>query len=227
MTFLLGAIILGLMGSLHCLGMCGPLLISVFSEESNSVQKWIHVFVYHFFRLVAYASLGLLPGFLGASIKFTGLQQWVSVLMGVIFIALFALAMAKRINVHLASWNKLSNYLYNLFSPMLNSQGIKKYMALGFLNGFIPCGMVYMALAAAFASSSIAMSSGFMFLFGLGTLPALLVTTAFGTLPARLKGIIPYGYLVSGMLLIYRGLFVEVPMNLSVLTQLGWDQMCH
>ena len=176
--------------------------------------------------------LGLLPGIIGEGLKFSGLQQWASLTVGVIFILLFVLLIIKRSAIHLPAWDRWSQYVQNLIRPWMHSEGRGKLVALGALNGLIPCGLTYMAMASALTATQVMDGVLFMMVFGLGTFPALASITVFkhynmSFFRTSSKVLIPLGYLVVGALLIYRGIFVEVPMDLRILKEMGWESMCH
>lgn len=165
--FYTGAILLGLVSSLHCLGMCGPLL-SMFpwykADKFNIQSPLLH----HGGRILAYAIIGVIGGIIGKSFVFIGMQQWLSVIAGlsILLILLFK--------------SKLNSSLGFILKPIQKIHSVKsiqvstKQFLLGVLNGFLPCGMVYIALGASISGGSIEKSIAYMVFFGLGTLPALL-----------------------------------------------------
>lgn len=164
--FYLGAILLGLASSLHCLGMCGPLL-SMFpwykAGRSNLKSPLIH----HSGRILSYSIIGIIGGIIGQSFIFIGLQQWLSIIAGIsiLLILLFKSKLSSSLGFILKPIQKLHQ------NKSIGSS--QKQFLLGNLNGFLPCGMVYVALGASIAGGSIINSVSYMFLFGLGTLPAL------------------------------------------------------
>ncbi len=214
---LLSAIILGLMGSLHCVGMCGPIAFMLPVDQSNNAKKFGQIFIYHFGRLMAYGIIGLVFGLLGKGLYVFGMQQNLSIAIGVLMI-LVVLIPLKTFNRY-----NLSKPVYKIISKVKNQLGkaLKKkspdtFLTIGFLNGFLPCGLVYMALFGAIAMGSAAEGSLYMVLFGLGTVP--LMTTAIyfsgllkGGIRQKVQRLIPVFVVIVGMLFILRGLGLGIP----------------
>lgn len=221
------ALVLGLIGSLHCLGMCGPLVAAISITDASRGKTVQNASIYHGMRILAYGVLGLLPGILGEGLKISGWQKDVSLWMGLAFILLFIWTVLSKSSFHLGSVAAINHSVQNLMRPLLQREGHTRLMALGFLNGFIPCGMTYMAMASALAAPSLWESVVFMMVFGLGTTPALFSIHLFGMFKKNLSFLVPIGYLVIGLVLIYRGLFIDVPLDLRALKNMGWEVMCH
>jgi len=214
---LLSAVILGLMGSLHCVGMCGPIAFMLPVDRSNELKKFGQIFLYHFGRLLAYGIIGLVFGLLGKGLYVFGMQQNLSIAIGILMI-LLALTPLKTFN-----WYNLSKPIYKIISGVKNRLGkeLKKkspdtFLTIGFLNGFLPCGLVYMALFGAIAMGSAAEGGLYMMLFGLGTVP--LMTTAIyfsgllkGGIRHRVQRLIPVFVIVVGVIFILRGLGLGIP----------------
>lgn len=214
---LLSAVILGLMGSLHCVGMCGPIAFMLPVDQSNNFKKFGQIFIYHFGRLLAYGIIGLLFGLLGKGLYVFGMQQKLSVAIGVLMI-LMVLVPIKVFNKY-----NLSKPIYKIISKVKNRLGreLKRkssdtFLTIGFLNGFLPCGLVYMALFGAIAMGSAVEGSLYMMLFGAGTIP--LMTTAIyfsgllkGGVRQKVQKLIPVFVIVVGALFIVRGLGLGVP----------------
>lgn len=211
---LLSAFILGLMGSLHCVGMCGPIAFMLPVDRHSKVKKTIQIFIYHFGRLLAYGIIGLVFGLLGKGLYVFGLQQKLSIFIGVVMIVI-VLIPSKILNKY-----NVSKPIYKLISKVKSRLGkeLKKrtpdtFLTIGFLNGFLPCGLVYMALfGGAIAMGNAAQGSLYMILFGgAGTIPLMTVAVYFG---GMLKGVarkkvqqlIPVFVVIIGVLFILRGL---------------------
>ncbi|WP_281989865.1 sulfite exporter TauE/SafE family protein [Aquimarina aggregata] len=214
---LLSAVILGLLGSFHCMGMCGPIAFMLPVNRKNNIQKLFQIFLYHLGRLLAYAIIGLFFGALGKSLHLFGMQQTLSIIVGVLMILIIVVP-----HHHFNQYN-FSKPIYKLVSKIKNNLGaaLKKktsdtFLTIGFLNGFLPCGLVYMAVFGAIASGDIFESSLYMILFGLGTIP--LMTTAvylsnFLTKKVRqhIQKAIPVFVVLIGLLFIMRGLGLGIP----------------
>ncbi len=214
---LASAFILGLLGSFHCIGMCGPIAFMLPVDRSNSVKKISQIAIYHFGRLLAYSIIGLIFGLIGKSLYIFGYQQQLSIIIGV-FMILIVVIPQKTFNKY-----NFSKPIYKLISKVKSALGsaLKKktmdtFLTIGFLNGFLPCGLVYMALFAAMAGGNAANGSLYMAVFGLGTIP--LMTTAIyfshflkGTARQRIQKIIPVFVVLIGALFILRGLGLGIP----------------
>jgi sulfite exporter TauE/SafE len=211
------AVIFGLLGSFHCVGMCGPIAFMLPVDRSNSTRKVFQIFTYHFGRLLAYSIIGLVFGLVGKGLYIFGIQQQLSILIGVLMILI--------VIIPTQTFNKynLSKPIYKLISKVKSSlgQALKKktadtFLTIGFLNGFLPCGLVYMAVIASIATQNAAQSSLYMLLFGLGTIP--LMTTAIyvgkflnATVKQRIQKAIPVFVILIGLLFIVRGMGLGIP----------------
>lgn len=214
---LLSALALGFLGSLHCLGMCGPIAFMLPLDRESKLKKIGQIFIYHFGRLMAYGIIGLLFGFLGKGLSIFGMQQKLSIGMGIVMI-LLVLTPTKILNA-----NKLSKPVYALLGKIKSKLGaeFKKktpdaFLTIGFLNGFLPCGLVYMALLGAIALGHAWQGSWYMMLFGVGTIP-LMTTAAYShsllsnPIKSRIRKLIPVFVVLIGALFILRGLGLGIP----------------
>ncbi len=214
---LLSAIVLGLMGSLHCVGMCGPIAFMLPVDRTNHLKKFSQIFIYHIGRLLAYGIMGLVFGLLGKGLQIFGMQQQLSIFIGITMIVV-VLIPYKAFNKY-----NLSKPIYKLISKVKGRLGreLKKktpdtFLTIGFLNGFLPCGLVYMALFAAIAMGNVAQGGLYMILFGLGTIP--LMTSAVylssflkGRARQHIQRLIPVFVVIIGALFVLRGLGLGIP----------------
>jgi len=215
-TIFVAGFSLGLVSSLHCVGMCGPLLMSLPLQNLSVARRRIALATYHTGRLLVYAALGGISGLLGRHIYLAGFQQALSIGLG----TLILLWMAVR---HLMPARGGSIVLRKLFSPLevliirlWRSPSRQGFILLGMANGLLPCGMVYLAVAGAFALPQAGESIAFMLFFGAGTLPALLALHYsrhwFGAgTRATARKAIPALIVLMGILLILRGLDLGIP----------------
>jgi uncharacterized protein len=166
---LISAIILGFGGSLHCVGMCGPLVMGIpFQGVKN---KTVSILLYMFAKALAYAILGVIIGLIGKAFALLALQQALSFTAGIFIIAL---ALLPRLS-HLVKMPSLFNKgLAGTYSRLMQKPSLHHFFAFGFFNGLLPCGLVYAALAAASATVSPLTGGLYMFLFGVGNAPALI-----------------------------------------------------
>ena len=211
------AVIFGLISSFHCIGMCGPIAMMLPVARNNEAKKILQLLLYHFGRLTAYASLGLLFGMLGKGFFLAGIQQQLSIAVGVLMITI-ALVPEKQ----LAKYN-FSKPIYKTIAKVKTSLGsqfknrsYKSFFTIGLLNGYLPCGMVYVALFGALAMPSINFSILYMLLFGLGTIPMMSLVVIISnllTLPIRntIQRVIPVIAVCIGVLFIMRGLGLNIP----------------
>ena len=214
---LVSAFILGLFGSFHCVGMCGPIAFMLPVDRSNTFKKITQIAIYHFGRLLAYSIIGLVFGLIGKSLYIFGFQQQLTIIIGVLMI-LVVLIPQQTFNKY-----NFSRPVYRLISKVKSALGsaMKKktmdtFLTIGFLNGFLPCGLVYMALFAAIAGGNALNGILYMAVFGLGTIP--LMTTAIyfsqflkGKARQRIQKAIPVFVILIGALFIIRGLGLGIP----------------
>lgn len=214
---LLSAIILGLLGSLHCVGMCGPIAFLLPVDRNNSYKKLSQIFIYHLGRLLAYGTIGLVFGFLGKGLYVFGMQQKLSIFIGfvMILVVLLPYKTFQKYNFSQPMFKVLSKIKSRL-GKELQRKSPDTFLTIGLLNGFLPCGLVYMALFAAIAMGDPWDGSLYMILFGLGTIPlmtsAIYFTGIFkGTARKRIQILIPVFVIVIGLLFIIRGLGLGIP----------------
>jgi len=207
------AVLIGLMGSLHCVTMCSSitLLIGVKNKSSSYVIQRI---LYNVGRLVGYATLGLLAGLFGRLAWFFGAQQWFTIGFGVLLLVSLLLYGSK--SIHNPTWKpliKFTSYLKRAFSKVYQWESPFKGLMIGVLNGFLPCGLVYMALIGAISMGSFEGAVGYMVLFGIGTWPMMLAVSFFGgwvksKMNLNTLKVVPY---VIALLFILRGLDLGIP----------------
>jgi len=209
--------ILGLLGSFHCIGMCGPIAFLLPVDRSNSLKKFTQVLSYHIGRLITYGLIGLFFGMIGKSLYIFGLQQQLSIIIGIIMIV------AVLIPAHLTNKLKPFQPIYRIISKVKSALGnaLKKkttdtFLTIGFLNGFLPCGLVYMAVFASLATGQAVMGSLYMVLFGLGTIPLMTAAVYLGKflnskVKQRIQKAIPVFVILIGVLFILRGLGLGIP----------------
>lgn len=213
-VFVLTAFVTGLFGSLHCAGMCGPLALSFnFQHKGSPVFNGL---LYNAGRITAYIILGLIFGAIGLSFSYAGLQQFASIISGFIILLILFFQQLRQAQPNFKWLEKYNTFIKVKIGKALSIKGIKGVVALGFFNGFLPCGLVYLALAGAVAGGAIISGAFYMLFFGLGTLPMMLFFSAFGNYLGMGKRIFIRKYLpvfsaVIGVLLILRGLNLGIP----------------
>ena len=210
------AFMIGMVGSLHCIGMCGPLALSLPMSEKAGPAKFFGALLYNMGRVVTYSVFGLVFGLIGKSVALFGFQQWLSVIMGVliIFFIVFPRAISGKYAQNTVSrfFEKIRGALGGLFFK----KKLSSLFFIGILNGLLPCGLVYMAVAGAVATGDIPRSILFMAFFGLGTLPAMWSVTFFGNfitigIRQKIRKVYPYMMMLMACLLILRGMGLGIP----------------
>ncbi len=211
------AFIFGLMSSFHCIGMCGPIAMMLPVDHNNQAKKVVQIITYHAGRLTAYGSIGLLFGLLGKGFFLAGVQQRLSIFIGVamILVILIPEKLLARYNFSKPVYRLISRIKQTLGSQFKN-KSFKSLFIIGLLNGFLPCGMVYVALFGAIAMQSASYGVLYMVLFGLGTVPlmsSVVYINGYLTVPLRnkIQKIIPYAGVIIGLLFILRGLGLGIP----------------
>ena len=213
---LYSALIFGLISSLHCIGMCGPIAMMLPVDRNNPAKKVIQIMIYHLGRLTAYASLGLVFGILGKGFYMAGIQQNISIIVGVLMITIAI------VPERLFMKYNFSKPVYKIISKVKSSLGSQfkrkspdALFTIGLLNGFLPCGMVYAALFGAIAMQDVTLGVSYMLLYGLGTIPmmsAVVFISNIVSVPLRskLQKIIPVVAVFIGILFIIRGLGLDI-----------------
>jgi len=211
------AFLFGLISSFHCIGMCGPIAMMLPVERNDPTKKALQIITYHLGRLSAYGSIGLLFGLLGKGLFLAGIQQQMSVFIGIAMIVVILTPenILARYNFSKPIYRWISKIKQNLGSHFKN-KSFKSLFIIGLLNGFLPCGMVYVALFGAIAMQSVGFGVLYMLLFGLGTVPMMslvVYVNSFLTLPIRnkIQKVIPYVGVTIGVLFILRGLGLGIP----------------
>ncbi|MGN7989412.1 sulfite exporter TauE/SafE family protein [Pedobacter sp. 22226] len=209
------AFLMGLFGSLHCAVMCGPIMLGMPFRKAVFFQSALQLLFYQLGRVMVYTVLGMLVGILGNSIRLFSDQKTLSMLIGFLLI-LFTLLQFNRnyknrfTTLQLKAMNPLSKLMGKVFNLKLWG------LFAGMLNGIIPCGMVYLALATALNAGNVQAGAAFMFLFGLGTTPLMLMISLGGIFLKKYirfntSKLIPWMMLFMGALLIMRSAGLDIP----------------
>lgn len=224
-TFLISAIAFGFLGSFHCVGMCGPIALSLPVQHLNGGARAAGIGLYNVGRIVMYAMIGVLFGVIGLSFHYFNWQQYLSITLGAALLVIFIIRIAPQKNIRKsATFSKWNQWVIKLLAPLMQNPKKRNLLLIGMLNGLLPCGLIYLALAGAMATGNIFYSGLFMAGFGAGTLPAMVISSyAAGwiTLPIRnrIKKALPFMLALMGVLLILRGMNLEIPYISPVLHQ--------
>jgi uncharacterized protein len=215
-TLFITALAMGAIGSLHCVGMCGPLALSLPVVAAHPAGRMFYTLLYNLGRVVTYAVLGAVLGLIGASFALIGFQQAVSITAG-LFILIYLLW--PRSKWLLAGNSRIQLFfgaIRNSLGKLFSKKNYHSVFFIGLLNGLLPCGLVYMAIAGAVSTASVYRSSMFMAAFGLGTLPVMWSIAFFGSIVnfktrAGIRKAYPYLLFAMACFLIIRGLSLGIP----------------
>lgn len=215
-AFLLSGFILGLAGTAHCIGMCGPISMAIPLDRRNAGTMLLGIFQYNLGRITTYATIGFIIGSIGFSVKLFGFLQGLSIVSGVILI----------VYAYKRYWSSsefreytplfLKKFISQKMGKTLASDFPLKRVGLGMINGLLPCGMVYAALIGSLVSAHPIQGASYMIFFGLGTLPGLILV-AFSAQLLGLKTRLfmqkfsPYMLILVGAMLVLRGMNLDIP----------------
>jgi len=217
MNAVLAGAVLGFLGSLHCLGMCGPLVLALPGGQERGARYYTGRLLYNAGRVMMYSLLGAVVGMVGGAFRMSGLQQWLSIAVGVLILlaALFPARISAILNV-VPGVATLQNMVRQGLSSLFSRQTLPALVLIGLLNGFLPCCFVYMALGAASTVGSTGGAALFMAGFGAGTIPLMFGVSVFGgrigvALRARFTRAVPIVVACVAALLILRGMNLGIP----------------
>ena len=207
------AFFIGLLGSLHCIGMCGPLAFAIPMNQPGVGYLLLNKFTYQLGRIISYCMLGAIVGLLGQQVWQAGFQRGVSLLTGaLVLLAGLSRLMEWRItqktpSVFLKPFHRLFNYAFHHKA---------NHLIIGMINGVLPCGFVYLALAGAIGTGNLIDSVSYLFWFGAGTTPLMFAATVTAGLAGMkfrksLNKLMPFMMLLIGLWFIFRGLELDIP----------------
>ncbi|KAF0151897.1 MAG: cytochrome bioproteinis protein CycZ [Ignavibacteria bacterium] len=209
--------VVGLVGSLHCVGMCGPIVLALPVFGENNLSVFAGRLLYNLGRIVTYSILGAVFGLFGSSLVLFGLQQHLSIAIGAA-ILLYVLTPRKiktRVS-KLKFYAAIVMFLKSNFSKLINKRTNNSLFTIGLLNGLLPCGFVYVGIAGAVSTSGWSEGAVYMALFGLGTTPIMLAAAMLGkvinfNIRAKINKLIPAFAAIFALLFILRGLNLGIP----------------
>ncbi|MFA7228898.1 MAG: sulfite exporter TauE/SafE family protein [Melioribacteraceae bacterium] len=229
--------VVGLVGSLHCVGMCGPIALALPSYGESRINIFAGRILYNLGRVLTYSVMGALFGLFGSRIVLFGIQQDLSIAAGVVI--LLYLLIPGRIKNRISGLSfyvKIVSVLKSSFSKLIAHRSNYSLFLIGLLNGLLPCGFVYVGIAGALSTGSWLTGSFYMALFGLGTLPIMLATAILGkvinfNLRRKINKMIPVLAAILALLFILRGLNLGIPFIspkfLPPKAEIGSVQNCH
>lgn len=215
MEVIIAGFLLGLVGSLHCAGMCGPIALNLPLRGNSFTERLISGILYNLGRTFMYGVMGAIFGFIGQGFLLLGIQRWVSITMGVILIVSVIAPFAFK-RIKFSNFDFFTGFVRSSIQKLFQMRSYKGLFLIGMLNSLLPCGLVYLAIVGAIASGNMFYGSLYLVFFGLGTLPMMLAISLIGnaiTSNGRniLNKIIPYVVVLMGVLFIFRGLCLGIP----------------
>jgi uncharacterized protein len=227
------AFILGIGGSLHCMGMCGPIVLALPTYEDEYGKLLGGRILYNLGRLTTYSILGGILGLIGFAISLAGFQQWFSIILGIlVLLFLFYPKLSLLLNAA-HPVNRFNRKLKGFFGNWLRKKTMMSQFLIGLANGLLPCGLVYMAFAGAIVSGTLINGILYMGLFGLGTFSVMFAVSFSGNfigleLKKRLYRLTPVFIVAIALIFILRGLNLGIPYVSPKVDRTGAGvEMCH
>ena len=224
------AFTIGIMSSFHCVGMCGPIVLALPVHRGSKARQMASLLAYNLGRVGTYTLLGAALGGLGGVAVWVGYLRYLSIAAGVLMLlyVLWPTRLDRMLKVP-AIWQKEVARLKTHMARHLHSRKLRSLGTLGILNGLLPCGLVYLALISSIATGSLLGGAAYMFMFGLGTLPAMMAVGFFKqwfspTLRSRVRRLTPILMAVAGIWLLGRGLLIDFPTISGASTEIP---LCH
>jgi hypothetical protein len=235
--FFLAALSLGFLGSFHCVGMCGPIALTIPVKRTSQLSIFTGSLIYNAGRVVTYAVIGTLFGLLGQGFVMAGWQSFLSLTLGTLILILLIFPKIKFINQSNGFLMMLLGKIKSNISQLFGQNTKEALFFIGVLNGLLPCGLVYLGIAGSIATGNAFSGTLFMVGFGLGTIPAMMTLTAirdFISIKFRenVRKAVPVFVGIMALLLILRGLNLGIPYvspeeKVSPKTGVIVQQVCH
>lgn len=233
---LVTALLIGFAGSFHCIGMCGPIALALPVSGFNKKTFIPGRLLYNLGRIFSYSLMGALFGLLGGRVIFAGLQQGLSIFLGIFILLALALPVKyKNILLGASFIQALISKLKIALGIQFRNRGLSALFITGVLNGFLPCGFVYIGLAASAAAGGLFKGAAVMLMFGLGTTPVLLAVSTFSRIISvdfrrSISKATPYFAALLAVVFILRGLNLGIPYlspNLGTEVHSQTEMKCH
>lgn len=226
---------IGFLGSFHCIGMCGPIALALPVFQESYFKLLLGRILYNLGRVFTYALFGAMFGLFGSSLALVGMQQNVSIAIGVIM--LIVILMPRKYKNKISDiyiYKEISNFVKSSFLKLSRKKSNRSMFYIGIINGFLPCGFVYVAVAGAVSTGTVLEGTAFMALFGMGTFPIMLAASLAGKyvnigLRKKINKLIPVFAAILAIIFILRGLNLGIPYLSPKLTHTPVQQeiMCH
>lgn len=213
-VYLITALSLGFFGSFHCVGMCGPIALSLPSTSEKMLPLLLGRLLYNGGRTLTYSILGAGAGLVESSFSMNGLQSYISIISGILILIGVIIGYGPVSSGITSRLLTVNFFLKKTLRSLLKKHGLVSLFGVGLLNGILPCGFVYIALAGAAAAGTIGDSIIYMALFGLGTVPMMLGLSLSGTLmQVKIRSYInkatPVIAIALALFLIHRGIMMK------------------
>lgn len=210
------AFVMGLIGSFHCLGMCGPIAMALPMGHRNNSSRLLGGVIYNLGRVFTYSFLGLVLGLAGGLLISPKIQNIVSITFGALIVIYLLLPSRTKTALKISPNQDLLIRLRKQIAKFLYIDNNSSLFGIGMLNGLLPCGMIYLALTSSFLAGSAIKGSLFMFSFGMGTFPTMLAAVFFGSfvnqhIRSKLRKLVPVFLFFMAALLIVRGMNLGIP----------------
>ena len=214
---MLSAFLFGILSSLHCVGMCGPIAMMLPVSRTNEVKRVSQLITYHLGRIFTYGFLGGLFGWLGRGLFIAGLQQKLSILLGILMIIYVLIPKNKfqRISF-LQPLYRWVNQAKKMMGLQFKKNNSSSFFIIGILNGFLPCVMVYTALFGATATQNPLNGMLYMMFFGAGTIPLMSLVVYISNfisvhMREKILKAVPFFVIILGTLFVIRGMGLDIP----------------
>ncbi len=233
---LLAGLVIGFLGSFHCIGMCGPIALALPVPKTSNLSFIAGRILYNAGRALTYSVMGAVFGLLGGRIIFSGFQQGLSITLGVIIlVSVFLPSKYKRKIISLSIIQKINQPLKREIGILFKQATFSSMFLIGLLNGFLPCGFVYIGLTGATATGNAVSGGAFMFLFGLGTFPAMFAASVLGkfislNVRQKIRKLTPVFAVILAVIFILRGMNLGIPFvspKLNSNTESTQNLDCH
>lgn len=214
---MIAAFSVGILGSFHCIGMCGAIALALPIKETTWMSQLGGGAIYNLGRITTYGILGGLLGLIGRGLSLAGFQQGLSIGLGVLLLVFLLFPKWIQKNQHRYSWlAERQLWVKAKMGKLFQSNTHTALFAIGLLNGLLPCGLVYVALAGAMATGQVGGGALYMVFFGLGTAPMMLLASQFRSLISmkirnRMRKMVPVFVGAMAILFIMRGLNLGIP----------------
>ncbi|WP_246141865.1 sulfite exporter TauE/SafE family protein [Phaeodactylibacter luteus] len=233
MAAIWSALAIGFLGSFHCIGMCGPIALSLPYQGRKPLASAANVLLYNLGRVITYGLLGAVIGLVGKGFFLAGAQSYLSIGLGLflLVVALFSIDMESQL-LRVPIISRLNQWVTRQLGRIIGQGGPLRLLGIGALNGLLPCGLVYVAIVGAIGTGTALYGALYMAAFGLGTLPLMMATALAGQFVPlswrrSVRKLLPVFLAGFALLFIMRGLNFDVPIDLRFWDNMQDAPMCH